>query len=380
MTSGRKKTILHFIDSGGVYGAENVILNLSHEMQAAGVYEPIVGCIVPDSSQRNDLFEAAQTRGLRAEKIIIRNGALGWDLPRAARKLSELGVDLIHSHGYKPSVFGHLMKAVSGIPVMATCHLWFKGENRPAKMRFMIWLELLFYRRFSAVVGVSEAIGQVLLQAGVKPEAIRIVQNGVPVPSGGPDPAIRRRLRQELGLAEDDFVVINTGRLTRQKSQRTLVEAAALMCKEEEGVRFLIVGEGDLHEALKRDIDHRNLADMVSLLGFRSDIPDLLTAADIFALPSLDEGMPMSLIEATAAGLPIVSTAVGDIPKLIVDGKSGRLVPLEDAPALAAAIRDLRHNPDRALALSHSALDIMQREYSAAAMYRQYAEVYAGLI
>lgn len=136
--------ILHFIESGGLYGAESVILNLSREMQSEGGYVPVVGCIVSSLEEQSDLYDKAIEYGLAAEKVVIRNSYLPVDIPRAAKQFKRNGFALIHSHGYKPSVFGFLIRLLTGIPVMATCHLWFLHGNAPLKMRVMVKAELFF--------------------------------------------------------------------------------------------------------------------------------------------------------------------------------------------------------------------------------------------
>jgi len=376
----RKKRILHFIDSGGLYGAEQVILNLSECMFAGSDFEPVIGCIVQRSDESNDLFQEAQRRGLRAEKFVIRNGLLLIDLPRVAREIRVLGIDLIHSHGYKPSVFGYLMKPLSGIPAMATCHLWFKDENRPLKMRLMIWLELKFYRKFPTVVGVSEDIRDVLVEAGIEADRVRVVNNGVPIENTLGSPSDQKQLRMEFCVEAGDLLIINTGRLTRQKSQITIIEAAALLRKKSISFHVFIVGEGDLYNDLEGAIQRYDLVDFVHLLGYRSDITSLLSTADIFVLPSLDEGMPMSLIEAAAMRVPIVSTSVGDIPKLITNRSSGLLVPCEDPKALAEAIENLKDDPEMGQSLAGKAFHILEKHYSSSAMNDQYTEIYMEII
>jgi glycosyltransferase involved in cell wall biosynthesis len=131
-----------------------------------------------------------------------------------------------------------------------------------------------------------------------------------------------------------------------------------------------------LRELLQGEIDENRWSERVSLLGFRDDVPELLRAVDAFALPSLDEGMPMILLEAAAAGLPIVTTPVGDIPTLLADGRNGLLVPPGDVAALRAALLRLRDEPGLAERLGRAARDEVRREHSSEAMYARYAEVY----
>jgi glycosyltransferase involved in cell wall biosynthesis len=379
--SQQGKKVLHFIESGGLYGAESVLLNLSGLMARGGGFEPLIGCIVAHADEQSDLYDKALELGLTAHKIVIRNTLLPIDLPRTARLFRQLGVDLIHSHGYKPSVFGHAIKRMSGIEVLATCHLWYTGGKGPLKMRVMVALELQLYKSSRVVVGVSDPIKKVLIDAGVPAGKIKVIKNGVAVGSSlQADPQVVARLRRDLNLGEDDFCVLNAGRLTKQKAQWDIITAAGLLRDRGVAARFLIVGAGEMMDELKTQIAAADLADSVQLLGFRDDMSEMIQVADLFVLPSLDEGMPMGLLEASAAGLPAVVTPVGDIPKLIEDQVSGWVVPMENPKALAEAIADHVANPDKGRRLAHAARERVKEHYSTESMFAQYCQVYSELL
>lgn len=371
--------VLHFIESGGLYGAERVILNLSREMIGGGKFAPVIGCIVSSETEQSDLYTAAKAEGIDAIKLVIPNRRFPLALFRVANELKKRNVTLIHSHGYKPSVYGFFLKFLARIPVMATCHLWFEMDKGPLKTRVMIALEKFFYRSFPSVVAVSDDIRQVLMDNGVSGQRVSVVENGVFIePLEDPDNS--GKLRASLGLHYDDFVVFNAGRLTRQKSQWTLIEAAAELKKRKVNVKVLIAGEGRLKESLIEHIERLGVEDRVKLLGFRQDVPMLLAMSDVFALPSLDEGMPMILLEGTARGIPVVTTGVGDIPKLVRDGESGLVVPKEDPLALANAIDRLRLNEHLRRTLARNAGDIMRTRYSSQAMHEKYHDIYQSLL
>lgn len=374
------KKVLHFIDSGGVYGAERVILNLSRQLKNSGDFTPVVGCIVGHPSDQNDLFDASRDLGIAALKIQIRNHLLPYDLPRAASQMKGDDIDLIHSHGYKPSVFARAIRAMTDITTLATCHLWFQPENAPMKTRVMIALERRFYRRFPAVVAVSEPIQRVLIQSGVPLTSTHIIENGVEIRPPSVNPEMRQVIRANLGIDPDVFCVLNTARLTKQKAQWLLVDAARLL--KDKGLRFevLVVGEGELKESLQRSIAEQGVGGQVRLLGFRSDIAELLAASDAFALPSLDEGMPMSLLEAVAANVPTIVTPVGDIPRLITDMESGLVIPLQNPVALASAVESLATSPELCRSLAQVASKRMAKVYSSAAMAAKYTELYRKLL
>src|SRR5262249_764479 len=145
-------------------------------------------------------------------------------------------------------------------------------------------------------------------------------------------------------------------------------------------VRIVIVGEGELRSDLTQQIAAAGVGDIVTLAGFRNDIAALLGRADIFVLPSLDEGMPISLLEAVATRVPVIATRVGDVPKLIGEGATG-LVGQKRAPAgLAAAILALAGSPQRRAALSTRAWAALKEAYSSRQMYERYADVYQAVL
>ena len=378
MSDHKKIKVMHFIDSDGVYGAERVILNLSDELKKYPDLNVVVGCIVSDDNETNALYDAAVALDIEALRIPVRNSKLFFDLPRAAKLLKRHKIDLIHSHGYKPSVYGFIIKKLAGIQVMVTCHLWFEPKKGPLKMRVMVALEKLFFRWYPLIVTVSEPIKQTLVQHKIESDKIFVVENGVDISNDEANDDLT--LKNELGIAGDTFVITNVGRLSRQKAQSDLISAAAQLKQHSENFVILIVGEGPLAESLQKQINKLGLEQQVRLLGYRQDIKKLLTISNIFALPSLDEGMPMAMLEATSVSVPVVTTAVGDIPKLIRDGESGLIVPVAEPALLAKAIHTIWQSPDLAEKFAVSAYKKMSEQYSNRVMGEKYSELYHRLL
>jgi len=378
---GARKRVLHFIESGGIYGAESVIINLSREMAAGGDYEPVVGCIVQRDDEEVDLVRLAGSHGIEAHRITIANWRVPLDLPRAAQFIRRQRIDMIHCHGYKPAVWAFLIAMLVRVRVMATCHLWFFNKNAPFKMRALIAIEKFLYRHFRAVVAVSEDIRDILLAVGADASRVHLIRNGIALSDY--DFAARTASPQPVvigNVGEGDTCVLNIARLTEQKAQRDLIAAAVHIKAAGAKLKIVIVGEGELRSELERQIAAEKVSDVVSLLGFRSDIAELLRRADIFTLPSLDEGMPISLLEAVAAKVPVVVTAVGDIPKLIADGSCGLIVKRGDPAGLASALLALAHDAPRRSALAEQAWQRLKASYSSTQMFEQYSEVYRKLL
>jgi glycosyltransferase involved in cell wall biosynthesis len=370
--------VLHFIDSDGLYGAESVILNLSSQMLKEGEFKPVIGCIVKNRDSKNALYDAAIKLGIEAIKLPISNSLFIFQLFSVTRRLKKRGVGLIHSHGYKPSVYGFLMSKLSNIKVMATCHLWFEPESGPLKMRLMIALEKKFYKYFTKIVTVSEPIKQVLVNNNISADRVSVVPNGVDILDS--TSLSSTEIRTELNINNSTMLIFNSGRLAKQKAQWVLIEAAKLLEAEQFDFRFIIVGEGDKKGELEKLIAKYHLNERVSLLGFRSDIPNLLLASDCFALPSIDEGMPMSLLEAVAIKTPVICTLVGDISKLIDDNESGLVIPLNDPKKLAEGIIHLFENKEKGKEMAENAKLKLINKYSSEAMAKNYGLIYSQLL
>ncbi|MFT5249444.1 MAG: glycosyltransferase involved in cell wall biosynthesis [bacterium] len=371
-----KSKVLHFIDSDGLYGAESVILNLSMQMKSGSGYIPVIGCIVSNTNEQNDLYDRSIELGLEVIKVVIANSKLLWEIPKAAKQIKNLNIDVIHSHGYKPSVYGFLISKLISISIIATCHLWFEIENKPLKMKVLVKLELYFYQWFSQIIAVSEQIKSILVENGLDAGTIKVVANGVNIEEVANKDKIRLEVRKQLNISSDKFVILNSGRLTKQKAQWMLVEAAKKLKDNNENFITIIVGEGELFSDLTVMINDYGLKEHVKLLGFCSNMKQLLIMADCFALPSIDEGMPMSLLEAAAYELPIISTDVGDITKLIIHNETGHIISVNTPENLANSIITFSQDQNLSHNFAKNAKKRMYEIYSSVAMCNSYYTIY----
>jgi glycosyltransferase involved in cell wall biosynthesis len=195
------------------------------------------------------------------------------------------------------------------------------------------------------------------------PERIRAIPNGVEVPPD--DPGARERVRRELGLG-DAPVLIVTSRLHHAKGHAHLLEALAGLGQAVPRVRLLVVGDGTERAKLEAQARASGLGEAVVFTGFRDDVADLLRAADLFVLPSLLEGMPNTVLEAMAVGLPVVASAVDGVPEVVVDGATGLLVPAGQAQALGDAIARLLAEPAAAAAMGRAGLERVRERFTLA--------------
>jgi glycosyltransferase involved in cell wall biosynthesis len=184
---------------------------------------------------------------------------------------------------------------------------------------------------------------------------VEVLVHGVVQEDAPPAAGTRDRMRRDLRLPDDAVVALSVANLRREKDYPNLLRAARLALAQEPRLHVLAVGQGQLEAEVRALHRELRLGDRCRLLGYRTDVKDLMAAADLFVLASAFEGLPVSIMEAMASGLPVVATAVGGVPEAVVDGETGLLVPPRDASALAGALLRLARDPDLRAAMATKA-------------------------
>jgi glycosyltransferase involved in cell wall biosynthesis len=265
--------------------------------------------------------------------------------------------DVVQLHDPHAVSAGLLARRLEGgRPVVATRRVDFPLRG---------WLSRAKYRACERVVAVSGAIRDVLLRDRLPQERLRLVHEGVPDRS--PRPGGRETLR-ELGIPGDALVVGNVAALVDHKDHGTLLRAAALVVKARKDVRFVVAGEGSERAALLQLRRGLGLEAAVVFAGFRDDLDRLLPAFDVFCLSSHQEGLGTSLLDAMCFGRPIVATAAGGIPEAVLDGVTGRIVPVRQPEALADALLALLADPESRAALGAAGRRRFLEEFTASRM------------
>lgn len=282
--------------------------------------------------------------------------------PFAILKLAQIirrgNFHIVHSQGARADFFSRIAIRLTHHPyLISTVQMPVEGFNvSPIKK----WIYTHFDRWTEPVVDrfivVSDSLREALCQRhGIDPQKVIRIYNGVEVDLYSIDPARRKKVRREWGIPAEVPLVVSIGRLVWQKGFPTLIEAAGRVLQEMREVRFVIVGEGPLKGELESRIRALELGDRVFLAGFRSDIPEILSAADLFVLSSLREGLPMVMLEAMATGRSIVASDIEGIREQLRHGESGLLVPPGKAKPLAEAILRLLAHKEEAATLGQRA-------------------------
>ena len=235
--------------------------------------------------------------------------------------------------------------------------------------------------RWTQFVAVSEDVRDFVTQRiGVPTKDVDLVHNGICISDYATDAAARHSIRHELGLSGSDILVGAIGSLYPVKGHKFLVRAAETLLNRYDNVSFFIAGRGRLQESLQAEIEDKKLGGRFQLLGFRADVTSLLQATDIYVMPSLSEGLPLSLLEAMASGKAIVASDVGGIGEIISSQKSGLLVEPGSATQLVSAISNLVAYPDIRRTIGGAAQREVSRNFGMSKMVEQYCNLYGKLI
>lgn len=459
MEERKKIKIMHLRSSGGFYGAEKVILTIATELNQRGCDNHII-CINNLKNPHAELVDEAQKVGIKAS-FVDSIGLLDWQAIKELRHIiNQEQFDVLHFHDYKASVYGFLASWWLAPKRVVTNHLW-------DKIDWKLWiyqrLEGFLYNKFDRVIAVSEKVKSDIRPFIIHKSRIEVITNGIDCAafsapaqrikdkglrikqsqdssSFTPHPSSSQNLRSEFGLDDKDVVIGIVGRLARQKGHEYLLRAFAKLLAKDEGLmikdqerennssfiphplslKLLIVGDGALDDELKDlcrelNLSFTDLADVVSspesripnpviFAGVQTDMPAVYNMLDILVMPSLEEGLPMVLLEAMSAGVPVVTTPVGQIPEIIKDGETGFLVEPRDVGGLVDVLTNILENgilKDEGLRIKdqekqnnlsfipHSlslteivsnARKLVEEKHSSQAMAKKYLETYEWLV
>lgn len=294
-----------------------------------------------------------------------------WNLCSIVRKHK---IELIHAHEFMMNVYGTMAGLLTGTPVVATLHgknyFWVKPRRRIAYR---------FVSRFSKMVAVSEDLKNFLAErAGVSKNRIITLYNGIDCKTydGELSPGKIASVKESLSIPPDSPVIGTVGMLAPVKDHETLLATAVRVILERPEAIFLIVGDGPLKDRLK-DLAYRsNIEKNVRFTGFRKDIPDLLQIMDVYICSSESEGLSLSILEAMAAGIPIVATNVGGNPEIVLEGETGFLVPTKDPEALASKINLLLNDQLLARKIGENGRQRVYEKFSIEQMVNSYQLLY----
>jgi glycosyltransferase involved in cell wall biosynthesis len=373
--------ILHVVGSSKFGGASRIVVQLAQMAAAEGWHAAI---LASDPAYA----EFIQSSGVELVPLNIAHREVKpWrdmaDMMVLRRYLLTNSQTVVHTHTSKGGFLGRIAARLANVPVIIhTAHGFAIHEDSP-------WHEKVAYaglERFAAawcsqIVCVSDFHRDWAASLGIaKEQKLISIPNGIALDRIRPisDP---RRTRTSLQIDKGEFLIVCPGRVTKQKGLEYLIDAMAQTIRKAlRPFRLLIVGEGPLAALLQQQIESLGLTEHVKLLGFRSDVGDVLAAADLVVLPSEREGLSVALLEALAAGRPLVLSGIGSNREVAAKGDFSIIVPPRDAKAIADAICTCLQDSERLSKMASSAVDVYQRHYTATRMVSEYATLYGRLL
>ncbi|HJU44104.1 MAG TPA: glycosyltransferase [Vicinamibacterales bacterium] len=283
------------------------------------------------------------------------------------RVITDHRVDFVHTHRYKDTILGIIAARLAGVPhVVRTMHGLPEPMSGWSRLKYGMYetLDRAMLRCFAdRVIAVSHRVAATLIAAAFRPSLVTTVHNGIDVQTVHATRS-RDEMRRELGLTASTVVFGTAGRLTAVKGHDTFLHAARLILDREPGATFIIAGGGPLEDELMALASALGIAPACRFLGARHDIHDVMAAMDVFVLPSLNEGLPMAILEAMAMSRPVVASDVGGLREVIRHGHTGLLVPPANAPALAAAALELARDGELAGRMAAQAKRVVEERFN----------------
>jgi glycosyltransferase involved in cell wall biosynthesis len=350
--------LLHTVAHGGV---ETLLINWTRALDPARIEVMIVCFANPDRSER-PFQEAAERAGISVKTI---PWSRAKPVLRASRTFSTLladfDADIVHTHNIYAELVGWIAARRVGAKVVTTQYVWSDfGWKRNAQQWFAAWL----LRRFDLVTSQCERTRQDTIRRGIPARDQSVLVTGIEPVRERPDPAERRAIRAKYRSGPSDIVLVNVARLYPEKAQGLLLDCFAEIVRSRRQTKLWLMGVGPLESALKERVAALGLEQHVTFLGFVVDLHRTLLSADIQVHSSYAEGVPLAICSGMAAGMPIVSTAVGGIPEILRHEETGLLVANGDGPAFVRETIRLIDDEELRRRLSRRAKEASETEFS----------------
>ncbi len=370
--------ILHIIDSGGFYGAERMLLDLMLAQQALGL-SPVLVSIGSHGENPKTIELRAQTAGLKVCSVRMKPGLNLLGALKLFRLADQENASLIHSHGYKGNILlGLLPFNFRRYPLISTLHGW-TWTGKISKMMIYEWLDSIAVRFLDKIVFVNSTMKMHPRLQKVPHQKTCHIENGIDIATvnistqAQLDPAVQEFIEQR-------FTVIAVGRFSTEKNFSILFRSLARLRDQGLDIQLLLLGDGHLRSHYLEQITALGIEDRVMMPGYVDNVAAYIKSCQVLVMPSLTEGLPMTLLEAMVVKTPIIASRVGGIPVALQNGKGGVLVSAGDMDALTAATEAVYTDYTAALVRSRNAAQYLCQRYSSQRMAEDYLNVYQGVI
>jgi len=367
--------VVHLTASTFFGGPERQMLGLAdHSPDCASTFVSY-----SEGGRCTEFLNEARSRGHAAMELNSDSPRVRENVRELAELLADGRADILLTHTFKPNILGRIAARRAGIPIVAVSRGW-TWEN--LKVRAYEALDRVNLRFVDHVVAVSDGQGTRVRHAGVPSTRMSVIRNAARLNAfAEPDPEFGDKLR---GLFPADSplspIVLAAGRLSPEKGFDVLLEAVPSILRRHPNARFVLFGEGAERAKLEARVSELGLTGRFALPGFSAELDRFLPWADVIVLPSYTEGLPNVALEASAAGVPIVATAVGGTPEVVADGATGLLVPSGQPVAMAAALNRLLDSGELRQSMGDAGHRRMREQFTFEAQAERYRALFEKLI
>jgi len=372
MENGRAN-ILFVLDTLGAGGSETLVLELASRLDPFRFKGFVYS--IRDGKMHDRFVE----RGI---KCFVSNKKPGLDplmMREIAGVIKDNNIHIVNTQHLAPLVYSYWGAKIANRRVFIhTAHACWEMQEMP-----WYWkkIQRYLFHRTDANVGVVEAVAREFCDSfHVPKERVHSIPNGIDIQAIEQAKSERERVRAELNVSPDHFAIGLIGGLRQEKNHKLLIKALALLKDKYPQVILVFVGSGDQEDSLRRQAAGCGLNGRVRFLGYRSDVPRIYAALDMYCQPSWKEGLSLSLLMAMAAGLPIVASDIDANRNLITHGASGLLISPDSPQELAEAIRNIMAEPESAVRLGEQCRNIAKAKYDVRSWVRKYEDLFDSVI
>lgn len=373
----RKIKVMHLTNTiAREASAETLILALVQKMDRSR-FQPYVACLTEPRLLQRSFVERAKEIGCSVEFLPwSRRKPFVSSIFKLLRLIKKNQIHLLHTHDLRTDFVGLVAARLARIPVVASIHgRVMKTVSLKLKIYQLIdWLVVKFFDHL--IVG-SDALRQEIIKSGLSPAKVSTVHNAIKIEKL--DPGLGRRFREKFHLNQD-LLVGTVGRLSREKGHHFLLQAIPRVTERVPKTKFLIVGEGTARKELEESIQEMNLSEKVILTGFYENLSEILSAIDLFVLPSLSESLPLVVLEAMGSEKAVVGTNVGGVPEVVKQRENGLLVEPGKSDELAEAIIYLLENKQAREKFGKTGLEYVKQHFSVDSLVKKTEALYTNVL
>lgn len=364
--------VLEVIRQGQIGGGETHVLDLIRGFNPDEV-TPIAMAFTP-----GQMIDTLTEEGIKCY-VIETNKAFDFKIQNKIKEVIEKeNIDIIHAHGSRAASNVFLLAKKMQLPLVYTVHGWsFHQDQSRLIHKLRAWSEKLICSCSDKVICVSES-NRISGQDVFGLKNATVIENGINMERFNPDKDFKN-IRKELGIGNDEFIIGFIARITHQKSPLDFIKSVEAANKANPKIKGLLVGDGDMKEEVYTYIKEHKLEDCFYLSGFRTDVPDLLNAVDVYCLPSLWEGLSIALLEAMAMRKALVVTPTDGTKELIKNNQNGIIVKFNDHESLAQAYLTYLQRPELITQYGHEAQKLVKERFDSQRVSDEVAKIYKSM-